>query len=196
MDLANVDTQITGMASAPPNKLFTDFITYLIAPTRISLRHLTDRVLWKRWEILVSIELEKLKFLFQVKPLLIGGKAMEHYSLRMAGADIDFVVGTEDYDRLIQLYPDNQKEIFGDLGVCIYNFELWKSILLFEYEFLALGAMEEENYKIISLDKLLFLKTLAISESKYEKDVRLIVEKIHNIQYDKDAIYDKSYFQP
>jgi hypothetical protein len=143
----------------------------------------------------MNIDFSKLNYAFKVKPLLIGGKAMEYYQLRKAGADIDFVIGSEDYERLAKLYPENTKDLFGDLGVCVHEFEFWKCILLFEYEFLARGAVERETIKIISLEKLLFLKALAISEAKYEQDVRLIVEKIHNIQYGKDATYDSSYFQ-
>jgi len=47
------------------------------------------------------IDLSKLDFTFQCKPLLIGGKAMEHYELGQAGADIDFVITAEDYQRWI-----------------------------------------------------------------------------------------------
>ena len=40
----------------------------------------------------MTIELNKLNYQFQYKPLLIGGKAMEYYGLRKAGADIDLVI--------------------------------------------------------------------------------------------------------
>lgn len=143
----------------------------------------------------MNIDFSKLNYAFQAKPLLVGGRAMEYYQLRKAGADIDFVIASADYEQLAKLYPENTKDLFGDLGVCVHEFEFWKCILLFEYEFLAMGAVEHEAIMIISLEKLLFLKALAISEAKYEQDVRLIVEKIHNIQYGKDATYDRSYFQ-
>ena len=146
--------------------------------------------------MLLDVGLGTLNYVFQAKPLLIGGKAMEYYQLRKAGSDIDFVIGLEDYEQLARLYPENGKDLFGDLGVCVREFEFWKSILLFEYEFLASGAVEHEAIKIISLEKLLFLKALAISERKYEQDVRLIVNKVHNIQYGKDASYARTYFQP
>ncbi|MHA1973823.1 MAG: hypothetical protein ACTSW1_12575 [Candidatus Hodarchaeales archaeon] len=48
---------------------------------------------------------------------------MEYYDLRKAGEDIDLIVTKVDYERLIQKYPANQKDIWGDLGVCIYGFE-------------------------------------------------------------------------
>jgi hypothetical protein len=142
-----------------------------------------------------SIDLGKLNYTFHTRPLLVGGLAMEYYGLRTAGDDIDFIVSAEDYEGLAKLYPEHKKDLFGDLGVAIYEFELWKCILLFKYDFLSQGAIEEEEIKIISLEKLLFLKALAISEPKYEQDVHLIVKKIHNIQYGKDGTFDKGYFQ-
>lgn len=143
----------------------------------------------------MNIDLSKLKYSFQTKPLLVGGLAMEYYGLRKSGADIDFIITAEDYEALAALYPENKKDLFGDLGVAVHEFELWKCILLFEYDFLSQGAIEEDEIKIISLEKLLFMKALAISEAKYEQDVRLIVKKIHNIQYGKDEMFDERYFQ-
>ncbi len=74
-------------------------------------------------------------------------------------------------------------EVYGDLGVKVQAFELWNNILLFTYEDLSIDAYALERIKVISLEKLLFLKTLAIRELKYERDVHLIVEKIHRNQY-------------
>ena len=74
----------------------------------------------------MRIDLDKLQYTFLAKPLLIGGKAMEYNGLRPAGADIDFVIAAEDYVALAQKYPDHTKDVFGDLGVCVYEFELWK----------------------------------------------------------------------
>jgi hypothetical protein len=145
--------------------------------------------------MVLNVDLSKLNYRFHAKPLLVGGKAMEYYQLRKSGADIDCVIAAQDYERLANLYPENTKDLFGDLGVCVHEFEFWKCIVLFDYEFLSIGALEQDSIRVISLEKLLFLKALAISEIKYEQDVRLIVEKIHNIQYGKDPIYDRSYFQ-
>jgi hypothetical protein len=130
------------------------------------------------------VDLEKLDFEFASKPLLIGGKAMEYYGLRKAGADIDFVITSEDYERLAQQYPGHLKEIGGDLGVCVFEFEIWRSICLFDYRFLSVGAIEKEGYLIISLDRLLFLKALGMKEAKYHKDLELIVDKVLQVQYD------------
>jgi hypothetical protein len=120
---------------------------------------------------------------FKRKPLLIGGGAMEHYGLREKGDDTDFVVSEEDYREAAAKNPEHRKDIFGDLGVVKEGFEVWRTIMLFDYDFLSQGAVDEEGHRVISLEKLLFLKALGIKEPKYERDLRLIVEKIILDQY-------------
>jgi hypothetical protein len=131
----------------------------------------------------MNIDLSKLNFSFSTMPLLIGGMAMEYYGLRPSGADIDFVVTPEDYALLAAQYPDHLKDLWGDLGVCVYEFEIWKSICLFGYDFLSQGAVEQPDYLVISLEKLLFLKALAMDKSKYHHDLELIVKKVTQLQY-------------
>ncbi|NUM47702.1 MAG: hypothetical protein HUU38_23605 [Anaerolineales bacterium] len=140
------------------------------------------------------IDLSSLNYAFQTKPLLIGGMAMEYYGLRKSGADIDFVLTSADYVSLAKKHPDHLKDLYGDLGVCVGLFELWRTIMLFGYDFLADRALEEETYRVISLEKLLFLKTLGISVPKYEQDVRLLVQKIGDIQYGKDKQFGANHF--
>jgi hypothetical protein len=132
----------------------------------------------------MKIDLARLNFTFTTPPLLIGGNAMEFYGLRPAGADVDFVISAEDYARLAQQYPDHLKDLGGDLGVCVFEFEIWKSICLFDYEFLAEGALEQEDYRVISLEKLLFLKALGMKVDKYHHDLELIVARLLQDQYE------------
>lgn len=136
---------------------------------------------------MMTVDLASLEYNFRHKPLLIGGKAMEYYDLRQAGVDIDFVLKGEDHANLVAQYPGNIRDLYGDIGVCVHGFELWNRILLFPYEFLSVGAQEEETFIVVSLDRLLFLKALAIASPKNERDVRLLVSKINAIQYGKDA---------
>lgn len=143
----------------------------------------------------MKIDLSPINYKFETKPLLVGGMAMEYYNLRKSGADIDLIVTENDYLKLASVYPNNLRDLYGDLGVMVEKFEIWKCILLFHYEFLSKNAIELDNVKVISLEKLLFLKTLAISEPKYEKDVRMIVKKIHDIQYGKDKEFNADYFR-
>ena len=126
----------------------------------------------------MNIDLDKLNYTFINKPLLIGGRAMEFYGLRKTGNDIDFVVIEEDLANLIKLYPDKIKDLSGDLGVCPFEFEIWKSISYFTYDELRRNSFEQENYLVISLEKLLFLKSLTLNLEKGLEDAVLIANKI------------------
>ena len=101
----------------------------------------------------VNIVTEMLKFSnlsFIEKPILIWGMAMEYYEMRKAGADIDFIIADEDYQALAQKYPDERKDLYGDLGLVIGKFEIWRSIAHLDYNFFKKDAIEEENILIVS----------------------------------------------
>lgn len=129
----------------------------------------------------LGIHIKKLNFSFSSKPLLIGGKAMEYYQIRESGEDIDFVITEEDYEKLAYKYPNNIKEIYDDFGVCSFEFEMWKSICLFNYEFLSEGAIETKDFLIISFEKLMFLKVLSIRNPKSLKDLELMRDRMAEI---------------
>ncbi len=131
----------------------------------------------------MDIPLEKLAFQFQDKPLLIGGKAMEYYDLRKAGDDIDLVISSHDHARLKQQYPHHIQDLHGDIGICEFGFEIWNQICRYDYEELKTEAIEEASLLIISLERLLFLKTLAIKHEKYYQDVLLLVDEILRRKY-------------
>lgn len=134
---------------------------------------------------LVNIPLDKLNYSFGKKPLLVGGKAMEYYGLRESGDDIDLIAPEEDVIQLIKQYPAKVKDLWGDLGVCPFEFEIWSTICLFNYDDLSEGAVEQADILIISLEKLLFMKALAIKKEKYLKDTQLIADEIANRQFRK-----------
>lgn len=108
---------------------------------------------------------------------------MEYYGLRQAGADIDLIADKEDVYNLIKQYPERVKDLWGDLGVCPFEFEIWKSICLFRYDDLIENAVEEADFFVISLEKLLLMKAFAMNIEKYRKDVQLIVQELQNRQY-------------
>lgn len=126
----------------------------------------------------MNIDLSKLHYTFQKKPILVGGKAMEYYGIRTAGEDIDFIAHEKDVVELIKLYPNRVKDLWGDLGVCPHEFEIWRSIVFFDYNYFLEGAVEQDNYYIVSLEKLLFMKALGIKKEKYLEDLKLIVADI------------------
>ena len=142
----------------------------------------------------MNIDLTVLNYTFKQKPLLVGGKAMEYYGLRKAGADIDFIVAGEDHKQLRALFPDSVVNLFGDIGVKIHSFEIWTCIRLLDYSYYSQNAIDEGNYLVMSLDKLFLLKGLAALDKKleknqhekYMKDLEMLSDKIQNIQYGKD----------
>ena len=101
---------------------------------------------------------------------------MEYYGIRKAGTDSDLVICNADYQRLSQLHPDNRKDIYGDLGVIIEPFEIWRSISLLDYDFYAIGAIESEKIKMLSLDKLFLTRVFAMGVEKYMNDLELMRE--------------------
>ncbi|OGK17751.1 hypothetical protein A3F32_01220 [Candidatus Roizmanbacteria bacterium RIFCSPHIGHO2_12_FULL_42_10] len=132
-----------------------------------------------------KIDLLPLKYQFTSKPLLVGGRAKEYYGIRKSGPDTDLVVSQKDYENLAKKYPENKADLFGDLGVKLFGFEIWSTISWFNYDFLSEGSIGEKSYKIISLEKLLFLTALAIKKPKYLDDLRFIVRKIEELQRKK-----------
>lgn len=131
----------------------------------------------------MEIGLEKLEYQFLHNPLLIGGKAMEYYGLRKAGADIDMVIHPADHAELLKKYPGHVKDLYGDIGICEFGFEIWNQICTFDYQNLKENAIEEDSYLVISLEKLMFLKALAMEVPKYHKDLELIVKLILDRAY-------------
>jgi hypothetical protein len=133
----------------------------------------------------MDVGLARLGFAFGKKPLLVGGKAMEYYGLRKAGADVDLIADVEDVRRLIERYPGRVKDLWGDLGVCPEEFEIWASICLFGYDDLAEGAVDAGEVLVVSLEKLLVMKALAMHKEKYLQDTQLIVQRVLQGQYEQ-----------
>ncbi len=117
-------------------------------------------------------------FKFNTKPLIIGGLAMEYYGLRKRGQDIDLIITNDDYINLSKKYPNNKKDIWGDLGVVINDFEIWRSIALLDYNFYAEGSIEYCDYKVVSFDRLFFMRALALGVDKYKNDFELMKQHL------------------
>lgn len=82
--------------------------------------------------------------------------------------------------------------MWGDLGVCPFEFEIWRTIVFLNYNYFLENAIEQEKFYIVSLEKLLFMKTLAIKVDKYRKDVELIVDDFIKQKY-KDFDNEKDH---
>ena len=133
----------------------------------------------------MELNLQVLQFTFNHKPLLIGGKAMEYYGLRKAGADIDLVIHQQDHRALLSKYPHNVKDLYGDIGICEFGYEIWNQICTFDYEYLRSNAIEESDFLVASLERLLFLKALAMHMPKYHEDLEMVVGLVLKRAYGK-----------
>ena len=119
-------------------------------------------------------EMQSNSLRFTKKPILIGGLAMEYYGMRKAGADIDFVICDADYQTLAYENPDKRKDIWGDLGVAIGPFEIWRSIALLDYDFYKEGAIDEGAVLVVSIERLMLMRVIAMDVKKYMDDLKRI----------------------
>lgn len=120
-----------------------------------------------------AVNLSALGINFLSKPLVIGGLAMEYYGIRNRGEDIDFIISNDDYGTLAKKFPNNRKDKWGDLFISFDHFELLRSIFRLDYDFFSVGAIEYEKCKVISIEKLFFMKVLAFdNQPEVEKHVR------------------------
>jgi len=122
----------------------------------------------------IKKQLEEHGLRFGRKPILIGGMAMQYYGMRKSGADIDLVISDEDYQSLAHKYPEKRKDIWGDLGVVIGPFEIWRCIMLLDYDFFSKEAIEEDVVFVVSIDRLLLMRVFAREIPKYKADLALL----------------------
>ncbi len=135
---------------------------------------------------------------FSSKPILIGGRAMEYYDIRKSGKDIDFVITDKDYQKLAEEYPEKRKDLYGDLGVTINEFEIWRSIAHLDYDFFKKDAVDEGLFLVISIDRLLWTRVCAMDVEKYRNDLKLMrdyyYKKYTNQKYHQEAmLHENSY---
>lgn len=135
---------------------------------------------------------------FSSKPILIGGMAMEYYDIRKAGADIDLIITNKDYQALAKKYPHKRKDLYGDLGVTINEFEIWRSIAHLDYDFFTKEAIDTGNILVLSIDRLLWTRVCAMDVEKYLNDLKMIknyyYQKYTNPEYHQEALsHENSY---
>jgi hypothetical protein len=142
-------------------------------------------------EILKDIDshLKDLGVPFTTKPLVFGGAAMAYYGLRTRGHDIDFIVSFEDYETALRRYPGGKKDLWGDWGVVAGEFELFRTVWKLDLAYLSTGAAELPQYRIISIDRLLLMKALAMNtDEKNKADFDLVLKYIMDQNQRKDVL--------
>jgi hypothetical protein len=116
---------------------------------------------------------------FSSKPIIVGGLAMEYYGLRKCGDDIDFIITDEDYQSLAKKYPDCTMDTWGDLLVEVSRHQFFRSISRLDYSFYSENAIEYSYYKVISFERLFFMKAAAVRSQpeikKHEDDFGFVI---------------------
>jgi hypothetical protein len=131
----------------------------------------------------LEFNLNKLEITFDDKPIIVGGMAMEYYEIRKHGDDIDFIVSNNDYFKLETRYRNCRKDMWGDFGVKVNEYEMFRSMYKFDYYYFNTGAIEFDEYKIVSIDMLFRMKVFAIdADDKHKKDVELLKEYFMKFQ--------------
>ena len=135
---------------------------------------------------LTIIDLKKLNIAFEDKPIVIGGLAMEYYGFRKHGEDIDLIVSQCDYLKLEKRYRNCRKDIWGDLGIRVDEYEMFRSIWKLDYAYFNNGSKEFDQYKVVSIDMLFRMQVFAIGseinvyKNKHKADLELIKEYFLN----------------
>ena len=72
-------------------------------------------------------------------------------------------------------------------------FEIWRSIALFDYCFYSKEAIDEGIALVVSLDRLLFMRVIAMEVEKYRKDLKLIKDYYYRKYNNQDFLknYEK-----
>jgi hypothetical protein len=129
---------------------------------------------------LAIIDLNKIDITFNDKPIVIGGMAMEYYGLRKHGDDIDFIVSNCDYLKLETRYRNYRKDIWGDFGVKVNGYDMFRSIWKLDYNYYNNGSKEFDQYKIVSIDILFRMQVFALGsdinvyKDKHKDDLELL----------------------
>jgi|LSQX01.2.fsa_nt_gb ribosomal protein S18 acetylase RimI-like enzyme len=135
-------------------------------------------------------KLSAINYVFEKPPIIIGGMAMEYYGIRKSGADIDLVICDADYQNLAQAHSEKRKDIYGDFGVVIEPFEIWRSIALLDFDFFSKDAIDFGDIKMVSIDRLLFSRVSAMEVQKYLDDLILIKEYYYKNYRNKDFLQE------
>jgi len=146
-------------------------------------------------KILKGIKLTNYKF--KKPPLVIGGLALEYHGIRKTGHDYDYIVSPSDWKELKKEFPDKvflfggktEKDIDATIQLKDIHVDLIKTLFQFNYTYLSKSAINHNDYKIISIEKLLMLKTLGAVFNKHTKSIKdqqKIVKYIVKKNYDSN----------
>ena len=92
-----------------------------------------------------------------------------------------------DYQNLKRKYPKNRKDVWGDFGLAIQDFELFRSMYKFDYSYYTQGSIALGGFLIVGIDMLFRMKIYAMyAGEKHREDVdrlRGFFDKNQNQKY-------------
>jgi len=136
--------------------------------------------------------LKKFNYKFLKPPILTGGGAMEYYDLRKIGHDYDIIISKKDKSNLLKLGYDlnlfggkTEKDVDSTFNIKKLKLDLIVTLYQYDYKFFKKESVKLGKINVISLEKLLFTKILAVrtGEKKHERDVKKIINGIIKQQY-------------
>lgn len=118
-------------------------------------------------------------FLFHEKPLIVAGRALQHYGLAepAPGDDLDLVVSHQDFEELRGIAVAERGD-FGDERIVLDQVEYYASFFGLGYETLRKNAIEQEDYLIASLPKLLLFAAVVWGHDPHNARRKQEVERI------------------
>jgi len=119
---------------------------------------------------------------FSAKPILIGGAALAFHGVKPLDDDYDFIVSPKNFTQLQQVEDLKKLQMDDDLGLGIENFEFWLSIHGYQYDFWLEHAIDEEDFYVLSLEKLTFMTAMVADQPHYYQDLMLLINKIKSIK--------------
>lgn len=121
-------------------------------------------------------------YLFTLKPLLFGEKAMEFHGIR-PGTSYEVLPARDEFKSLWKQFP-NQRALdpIGHRILRIEPFEFYEHQFGYDYRLLSLDAIDQDDHLILSLDLLIFLTVKRIMHApemlQVKQDFLLLMQKL------------------
>lgn len=121
-------------------------------------------------------------------PILIGGRALEHYKIRKSGHDYDYIISDQDYDK-IKSMPNIKNDVFPPQTPGIHDTnndtDYFVSLYGITYDKVKINAKKHKKILICSINDLLLIKSFTAfdnvnrvnkaTQKKQLNDVKLII---------------------
>jgi hypothetical protein len=134
------------------------------------------------------------KFSFKYPPILVGGKAMEHYGLRKTGHDIDYIISKFDYDKLSKIQEPNVYMPEQTPAITYKDTDYFLNLYQYDYKYLKNNAIKKGNILVISKEDLILVKSMTAFDKKNKigkavikknlNDISLLVNSLSKEKYD------------